>query len=231
MNKCRNCNIIVYDETDVCPLCHSVLDELEEEERAAFSGFSEKGAPYPDIRRRTRRVHFALRLILFLFIVAEVAMILINYFATPKMWWSAITGIAMVYFYASMIYWMHRDAGYAAKIGSQICLTIALLIGIDYFTGMYGWSLNWAVPGIVLFGDAIVFFLMMLNRQYWYSYTLLLLLIGILSVGMMALYFIGKIESLVLPILCVSVTGLYLLGTIVFGDREFTREMKRRFHI
>lgn len=231
MNKCRNCNVIIYDDTTVCPLCHSVLDELEDEERADYKLFSGQGAPYPDIIRRNRILHFVTRLILFLFVLAEIGLLVVNYYVTPDFWWSGISGIAMVYTYISMVYWIHHDAGYAAKIGLQICLTIALLIGIDYFTGMSGWSLQWAVPGVILFGDAIVFFLMMLNRHHWYSYTLLLLMIALFSGLLIGLYFAGRIASILLPGISAAVTGVYLLGTIIFGDRAFAREMKRRFHV
>ena len=231
MNKCENCNVIVYDETSVCPLCHSVLEEVEQEEKSIYAMLKQHGAPYPNVRRRTEILHFVTRLILFLFIVAEIGLIVVNYIVTPTFWWSGISGIAMVYIYLSMIYWIRHDAGYAAKIGLQICFTIALLVGIDYFTGMTGWSLQWAIPGVILFGDAIVFFLMMLNRQQWYSYTFLLLLIAIFSVCIIGLYFAGKIASIVLPVISAGVTGVYLLGTIIFGDREFARELKRRFHV
>lgn len=231
MNKCRNCNVIIYDDTDVCPLCHSVLDEPEKEELAEYGRLGLHGAPYPDVVKRNRILHFVTRLILFLFILAELGLVTINYFVTPTFWWSGISGIAMVYTYISMVYWIHHDAGYAAKIGLQICLTIGLLIGIDYFTGMFGWSLQWAVPGVILFGDAIVFFMMMLNRQQWYSYTLLLLMVALLSGLIIGLYFAGRIANIVLPGISAAVTGIYLLGTIIFGDRAFAREMKRRFHV
>ena len=229
MNICRNCNVIVYDDTDVCPLCHSVLDEMTPEEMN--SPVVGNGAPYPDVRKRTKRLHFVMRLILFLFIIAGIGLIVIIRFATPHFWWSGISGIAMIYIYLSMIYWINHDAGYAAKIGLQLILTMTFLLGIDYFTGMTGWSLKWAIPGVILFGDAIVFFLMMLNRQHWYSYTLLLLLIAICSIAIISLYFTGKITNVVLPVTCTAVTGIYLLGTIIFGDREITRELKRRFHV
>lgn len=231
MNKCRNCNIVVYDDTDVCPLCHSVLDEMTKEETEEMEQIVGDGAPYPDVRKRTKHLHFVMRLILFLFILAEIGLVIINYIATPHFWWSGISGVAMIYIYLSMVYWINHDAGYAAKIGLQLTLTMLLLLGIDYFTGMTGWSLKWAIPGVILFGDAIVFFLMMLNRQHWYSYTLLLLLIAIFSIGIISLYFTGKITNVVLPVTCVAVTGIYLLGTIIFGDRELARELKRRFHV
>lgn len=231
MNKCTNCNIYVYDDTQVCPLCHSVLNELEQEDEERTALFSKLGAPYPDVKKRTKQLHFVIRLILFLFILAEIGLVTVNYFTTPQFWWAGICGVSMTYIYLSMVYWIRHDAGYAAKIGLQISLTIALLFGIDYFTGMSGWSLQWAIPGVILFGDAIVFLLMMLNRQQWYSYTLLLLMIAIFSVAIIILYFAGKIASIILPLIAFGVTGVYLLGTIIFGDREFTREMTRRFHV
>lgn len=231
MNKCGNCNIIVYDDTEVCPLCSSVLEELSPEEKERQTKRYGKGAPYPDVRKRTKRLHFVMRLILFLFILAEIGLIVINCITTPGFLWSGISGVAMIYIYLSMVYWINHDAGYAAKVGIQLTLTMLLLFGIDYFTGMSGWSLKWAIPGVILFGDAIVFFLMMLNRQHWYSYTILLLFIALCSVGIIALYFSGRITNVVLPVTCAGVTGVYLLGTIIFGDRELARELKRRFHV
>ena len=232
MNICRNCNIYVNDEIDVCPLCHSVLDDdMTEEETNVSISLIHQGSEYPDVRKREKRMNMVMRAILFLFIIAEIGLIIINRAVSPHFWWATICGAAMVYIYSSMVYWIKHDSGFAAKIGIQLVLTMILLVGIDYFTGMTGWSLKFAIPGVILFGDAVVFFLMMLNRQYWYSYTILLLFIGACSVGILFLYFTRRITNVVLPITCVAVTGVYLLGTIIFGDREFTRELKRRFHV
>ena len=30
MSKCRNCNVEILDESEFCPLCHSVLEQTEE---------------------------------------------------------------------------------------------------------------------------------------------------------------------------------------------------------
>ena len=77
MNKCRHCNITIYDNIEVCPLCHSVLDEMTEEEKAQMDKILGAGAPYPDVRKRTKRLHFVMRLILFLFILAEIGLVII----------------------------------------------------------------------------------------------------------------------------------------------------------
>ena len=108
---------------------------------------------------------------------------------------------------------------------------MVVLYEIDKFTGNYGWALQWAIPGAILLGDGIVFILMMLNRSRWFSYSLLLILMGVCSVGILGLYFIKVISNLVLPVICVAVTGIYLLATITFGEKAMKRELGRRFHI
>ena len=229
MNRCINCNVYIADETQVCPLCHSVVEEnVSKEEHAAWW---RKGSNYPDVRKWQRKLQFFMRLILFVFIIAEAALIWINHMTFNGLWWCAICGISMLYSYLSMIYWLRHDSGPAAKIGMQLTLTILLVIGIDYFTGANGWSLEWAAPGMILAGDAIVFILMMTNRKQWYSYTLLLLLITLFSIGVIVFYAMGKVQHVILVAISAAVTFTFLLGTCIFGDRELKRELKRRFHV
>lgn len=237
MYKCEQCNIYVYDEAEACPLCHRVLNDLTEEEEKHVRSTFGNGAPYPEVRKKEKLKQFMLRLVLFLFLVSEIVMVTINYFygkssyMDVKMWWSGICGVAMIYIYFSLVYWINHDSGVAAKIGLQLILTFGLLFGIDWYTGMNGWSLQWAIPGVILFGDAIVFFLMMLQRYQWYSYSLLLFFLMLCCIGIIALYAYGVIHYVTLPIVSISVTGFYLLATIVFGDRQITRELKRRFRV
>ncbi len=157
-------------------------------------------------------------------------MVVVNYFTSPYPW-SLIVGAAFLYIYLFLIYWVSHDAGFAAKVGLQLLITMLMLFEIDYLNGMRGWSLQWAIPGLILLGDGLVFFLMMLNRSRWQSYLLLLLFLGLCSVGSMILYFAGVIHNIWLPLLSVFVTGFYFLGTILFGGGAAGRELARRFHI
>ena len=231
MNKCPQCKVILYNGADTCPLCHCVVEELEgAEEKRVLEKFG-AGAPYPNVQRRHKWVRFALRLVLFVFVIVEALLLLINYLTTPHFWWAAITGVALAYGYLFLLVWIRNDSGFALKVGLQIMFTMVVLYEIDKFTGNYGWALQWAIPGVILFGDGIVFFLMMLNRSRWWSYTLLLLFLGVCSVIIISWDIATKKSSLILPIICVIVTGLYFLGTLFLGERSVKRELKRRFHV
>ncbi|MBQ4233038.1 MAG: hypothetical protein II699_07135, partial [Lachnospiraceae bacterium] len=71
MYKCDNCNITIYDNVDVCPLCHQVIDEISKEEEAEVVKVFGASSPYPDVRRIAQRTELAMKLIVFLSILAE----------------------------------------------------------------------------------------------------------------------------------------------------------------
>ncbi|MBR1507474.1 MAG: hypothetical protein IJ619_05685 [Eubacterium sp.] len=231
MNKCTNCNLIVYDKRETCPLCHKMLDETGEADREITERFISGLSGYPDVRTRERKIVFLLKIMLFAIVVAEIISVVINYLTTPHFWWSAISGISALYLYISMYYWVKHDSGLAIKIGVQLLQTMVLLVIIDYYTGWKGWALTWAVPGLILLGDAIVFFFMMLYKNNWYSYIMLIVLFAVLSVVVILLHIPGFTNHIILAVICTVITGLYLLGTIIFGNMEFGQEMRRRFHV
>ena len=229
--RCPQCGIILYQDSQFCPLCGCVTEEPAEEEKCAVLDRFGGNAPYPNIHQRQRRLRFFLKLVLFIFVIAEAAMILINRLTQVSYPWSLITGLSLLYIYLFLVYWVSYDTGFAAKVGLQLMITMAFLFGIDYWNGMNGWSLEWAIPGIILLGDGIVFFLMMLNRSRWQSYLLLQLLMGACSLCIILLHAAGVINGLIMPLLCISVTCIFVFGTILFGGRAAGRELSRRIHI
>ena len=67
MAKCRTCNIEILDETNVCPLCMSILEPTMEVENM-----------YPDVRDRMRWLTLACNIYLFLALCAEALMVYID---------------------------------------------------------------------------------------------------------------------------------------------------------
>lgn len=89
MRECKKCHVEILDNTTICPLCKSVLETTGEE--AFHNG-------YPDVKAVSRKLSFVVRLYSFLAIVVEAALITINYLTYRGIWWSAISGIIILYF-------------------------------------------------------------------------------------------------------------------------------------
>lgn len=231
MYYCSNCKIMIYDEREACPLCKKVLERAGKEEEKEVVALLGGGTGYPDVKNRQRIIRFVVKILTFLCVIGAIASVTINFLFFPGLYWSPIVLVAILYLYLFLHYWISHDSGIAYKVGMQLFFTMALVFGIDYFTGNRGWALEWVIPGLILLGDAFVFFFMMLNRQNWYTYSVLLIMFTLASAGIMLLYAFERINNVILPAICVVVSGVYLIATVIFGDREFTREMKRRFHV
>ena len=85
MSRCKQCNVEILDETERCPLCHSVLEKTVEVENM-----------YPNVRTMTRRLALLSRIYLFVAILVEALLIYLNVLSDSEMFWSAICHIGKI---------------------------------------------------------------------------------------------------------------------------------------
>lgn len=231
MNRCGHCKIVLYDKRRTCPFCHSVLEDVPDEEEKEISAVFGEPSPYPDLVKKSREVRFFMKMILLSLVLVEIVLVFINHLITPGIYWSLLTGVNLVYLYLFLYYWIYKDSGFAYKVGNQLIMTMVLTFLIDYFTGMHNWALPWAIPGLILFGDGVAFVLMLINRSRWTSYLLFLMLMMVCCLVLGGMTLGGIIHNGILVMITFAITGFYLLVVLVIGERSFKREMKRRFHV
>lgn len=231
MKKCRNCHVTILDPTMVCPLCSSVLEhtagQAEEDEGALEAG----EWMYPDVKDVTRKLNFVVQLYTFLAILVEAALLIINYKTYRGVWWSFISGAAILYLYMTLRYSIQKNRGYRRTILVQIIGGALLTVAIDYIMGYIGWSVNFVLPAAVLLMDLAILVLMIVNMANWQSYILLQIMTVLLSIVLMIFWWRGLIWRPVVTIVAMAVSAVLFLGTLIFGDRRARQELKRRFHV
>ena len=161
MSRCKQCNVEILDETERCPLCHSVLEKTVEVENM-----------YPNVRTMTRRLALLSRIYLFVAILVEALLIYLNVLSDSEMFWSAIPGLAMLYGYLVLRYAILGKSGYKGKIIVLTLIAILMVVAIDFVVGYRGWSVNYALPSAILLVDAGILVLMCINRRNWQSYMM-----------------------------------------------------------
>lgn len=254
MKVCRNCHVTILDSTLVCPLCSSVLETAatpgeEPEQPAKGKSGREPEQPagqekdlrskeascrpgmYPDVKAAVRKLNFVVQLYTFLAIVVEAGLVFINYVTFRQIWWSAISGIAILYFYITLRYSIQKNSGYLRIILTQIICGVFLTIVVDWIIGYRGWSVNFVVPSAILLIDLAVIILMLVNQANWQSYILLQLLTVIFSIAALILWKAGVIIYPVVTLIAAAVSFVMFVGTLIFGDRRAKNELKRRFHV
>lgn len=228
MNKCKQCNIWVADDTMICPLCHRVLSEEKEEKRKRIEPVG-----YPDIKEKVKRFQKAGRILCFVALALEVMMIFINYLtfsAIPK-YWSIIFGAVL--FYVTITLWdlVRRRQGHIRKIYMHIFNVLALLVLIDVVLGWKGWSLEFGLPCIIYSLVLVIITCMIVNSSSWHNYILMQLAAILLSVIDVVLHFAGFFHHIVLAWIALGISVLLWSGTMIIGDKKAKNELKRKLHI
>ena len=220
MSRCKQCNVEILDETERCPLCHSVLEKTVEVENM-----------YPNVRTMTRRLALLSRIYLFVAILVEALLIYLNVLSDSEMFWSAIPGLAMLYGYLVLRYAILGKSGYKGKIIVLTLIAILMVVAIDFVVGYRGWSVNYALPSASLLVDAGILILMCINRRNWQSYMMWQIFMILCSVVPLVLYAVGIVTAPLLALLAFAFSTALFLGTLIIGDRRARTELRRRFHV
>lgn len=220
MSRCKQCNVEILDETERCPLCHSVLEKTVEVENM-----------YPNVRTMTRRLALLSRIYLFVAILVEALLIYLNVLSDSEMFWSAIPGLAMLYGYLVLRYAILGKSGYKGKTIVLTLIAILMVVAIDFVVGYRGWSVNYALPSAILLVDAGILILMCINRRNWQSYMMWQIFMILCSVVPLVLYAVGIVTAPLLALLAFAFSTALFLGTLIIGDRRARTELRRRFHV
>ena len=220
MSRCKQCNVEILDETERCPLCHSVLEKTVEVENM-----------YPNVRTMTRRLALLSRIYLFVAILVEALLIYLNVLSDSEMFWSAIPGLAMLYGYLVLRYAILGKSGYKGKIIVLTLIAILMVVAIDFVVGYRGWSVNYALPSAILLVDAGILILMCINRRNWQSYMMWQIFMILCSVVPLVLYAVGIVTAPLFALLAFASSAALFLGTLIIGDRRARTELRRRFHV
>jgi len=221
MSKCRNCNIEILDETEYCPLCHSVLEQTEELENM-----------YPDAKHKTQKMLFVSRLYLFCSIVVEFLLFVIDFaLIQSQIHWSVLAGLGLLYVYLILRYAVLGKSGYRAKTFLLTILAVLLLVVADFVTGYRGWSVDYVLSGSVIGVNLAIVVLMIINRRNWQSYIMWQLLMLLCSVIPAILFWVGIERNIYMAFLPMVISLFLFLGTLMIGGRRAWRELYRRFHI
>ena len=186
---------------------------------------------YPDVRVKQRKMILLSKIYLFVAIVVEAFLIVVNHYGEFETAWSLMTGLALIYGYLVIRFAILGKTGYIFKTIVLTVMAILVLVAIDILSGYRGWSVRYVFPAAIIAVDAVILVLMIVNRRNWQSYIMWQIFMILCSIVPMVLYLIGVIAVPYLALAALGTSVFLFLGTLLIGDRKARVELKRRFHI
>ena len=221
MAECKKCGVHITDDTDRCPFCRCVLED---------DGIKGENV-YPDTEEKVKFWRILRKIILFLSLCAIGGMLIALYMGADIFNWTVVVTLILLYVNVSIYMSITGKIGYMFKTLFLTLLALLILIGIDYFTGYNRWSFDYTLPSGIIFLNVVCVLLMIINRRNWQSYISLQLFNIFWSVVIAVLLRLEIIRQPVLVIIAVSASVFVFAGTLIFGGRRASDELKRRFFI
>lgn len=228
VRTCARCHVNIVDESIECPLCRGVLD-LPEGADAEMT----RSVTYPAVSEKFKVMHFVIRLVFFVSVVASVVMALINYLTFDKVpkYWSLIAISALAFGYVTMVLLFKKKRSLQKTLILQAILCIIFICGLDAILGWSEWSVRYAIPimFMAMDGSAVVLMIVIING--WQNYIITEIIVFVGSVALLILGLTHVLPMSVLTCVAAGVSALILFGTIVFGEKMISNEIMRRFRI
>ena len=166
-------------------------------------------------------------------VLAALAVLLgvVNAISYDGLWWAGIAVPAVIFVALTLRYSILRHANLGKAILIQTIGIQIVLLMTDWVSGAQGWSANYGVPASILFADAAIVLLILVNRLNWQSYFMYQLSITVFSFIPLLLWALGLITRPLFSIVSIGITVGVLVCIVFLGDRRFKKELIRRFHL
>ena len=235
MAKCIRCKLNINDDTMMCPLCNGVLVRDEAEFAAAEKNsdgtYVSRSVSYPDVAPALKRMQMAVRIAIFSAVIVAVVAMVVNYYTYKGIMWSLIVALGLAYGCFTLVYSFNTRRSLQRIILVQALLALVSMVALDYLTGHQGWAVKYAIPIALMVIPVGVVVMMIINVESWQSYIMTEITCAVISVILLVLALFKVINSTILLLIATGVSVAILSGTILFGSRLVSDEIKRRFRV
>ena len=178
-----------------------------------------------------KKTGFIINFTKFVSILIAVILFVINRLTTPNIHWAELVNIGILYIWITVIYSVRKNINIAGHVLIQsICISI-LTVYIDIIIGFKAWSLNYAIPIIIIIANITMLVLTIVSHRRYIRYGVYQLLIVIFSMIPLFLIYENIVENKVLCFIASGISILNLIITICLSAKDVKEAIVRNFHM
>ena len=185
---------------------------------------------YPQ-KLSSRKSEKIIKILLIASIVIAIVLITINKLTTPRIPWAALANCGSIYIWITVMYSIKKGTNIAGHVLVQIILISSVILYIDEKTGFKGWSINIAIPIILIVANIIMLILTIVNHKKYIKYAIYQLIIVLISLMPIILIIKKMIQLELLSKISIVISIVNLLFSLIFCYRDVKEVIIRKFHM
>ena len=164
-------------------------------------------------------------------VIIAILLVMINKLTTPQIHWAALANAGIIYIWITLIYSINKNTNIAAHVLLQMIAISILTIYIDYKTGLIGWSINLAIPIVIIIANISMLVLTMVSYKKYIRYAIYQLMVCIFS--FIPVYFIYEnlVGNKIMSYIAMGISVINFILTICLCAKDVWQAIIRKFHM
>ncbi len=160
-----------------------------------------------------------------------IILVLINKLTTPNIPWAALANAGILYSWITVMYSIRKNVNIAGHVLLQTITLCALIVYIDYKLGFKGWSINIAIPIMIMIANITMLVLTIVSYKKYIKYAIYQLIIVFFS--MLPIIFMKEniVQNKPLSVIASGISVLNLVISLMLCARDVKEAIIRKFHM
>lgn len=224
MKICPKCHVEVLNNRLTCPLCHTVLDATDCNERCQ---------EYPKYQPPIEKYNMAKRMIMFWGLIAIIVSVVINYLTFDKSnpdYWSSIVSVGIILGLVVTLITILSKLSITIKVLTPMIFAELLILTIEINSKKY-WSFYYLVPFLVIAFLVIIFILHLSLEVKGRELVVNLLFFDIVALVFSLIALIKKVKVSWTYMTLLTFSVIMLLVIFFFLGKTLKEELAKKMHI
>lgn len=172
-----------------------------------------------------------LKILLAISVLLGIILVIINKLTTPNIHWAALANCGIIYIWITVIYSIKRSTNVAGHVLIQTIAISAAALYIDDRIGFIGWSMNIAIPIILITANVTMLILTIVTRKNYIKYAIYQLMIVLITLVSMWLILEQIIKLRILSNITIIISVINLLFSLILCFKDVKEAIIRKFHM
>lgn len=232
MRECRSCRVMVRGDKRICPLCNLPLSQRDQTQihEDHFVSNGDHTDFFPRVAQRLSK-SYAWRWLLFASIAAIAVAYAIDTLYPARVHWFRLVLVGVLTMWVVFLTVIRKRHNISKSIVWQLTLLSLLSVLWDQVTGWRGWSLNVAIPLIILGAQLALFISSRVMKLQAGDYIVYFVLASILGLVPAVFLLTELITFTLLATSAIIVSLLFLSYILIFHWTVLYGEISKRMHL
>jgi len=178
-----------------------------------------------------KKSSIAMKIMLGISIIIILCSFLINILVTPKIKWSFLVMLGILYAWITTLYSIRNNVNIASHVLLQTIVILILVYLIDKTIGYKGWSIDIGMPIIIGIANITMIILTIVSRKRYFKYSIYQMLLSLVSIFIIVLLILKAKYKIISVSIVGGIAAVTFILSIILCGKDLKEKLYSVIHL